>query len=279
MIDVRHFLQLGHTELEAYVSDVEDFISRLGRPGELEKSSLRSQPVGAYIRNMLAVGVLNRLMRASFLETERKVIVLPDCLKNYGDWTCCKENDGKVSTCIQCTPQCIVYETTERFADSRTTVVLEPEDMSRYFAELRDGFGAVGVVGVACALTMLSGFDRTLRHRLPTQGVFLNYSSCQHHWANPAYNTCYSLRRMAWVLYDREMPIPEESFGRGETYSLEKPPLGPDEFYRRLENLADIFEDEYLPALKENYPDADVFEICRIVQKSLVPDLITRESA
>jgi len=279
MIDVGPFIQLGNTELDSYLSGIPGFLASLDTPGGLESTPLRAKPIDQYLRNILAVGVLNRIMRTAFLQTERKIIVLPDCLKNYGDWDCCKADNGNESVCTQCTPECLVYETIERFANSHTAIVLEPEDMDAFFAGAVKDNGSVGVVGMACALTMLSGFSKTIKHRMPTQGVFLNYSSCAHHWAHPAYNTCYSLRRMAWVISNRESSTPDETSGRGETYSLEKPPLSPDDFYRRLDKLANIFDRDYLDRFQADHIHGDLFDLCRQVQNSIVPDLITRDSA
>lgn len=279
MIDVKPFIQLGHSELGPYVTGVEGFLGRLGTPEGLEINSLRSKPLDSYIRNMLAVAVLGHIMRNAFLQTERKIIVLPDCLKNYGDWECCKEDNGNESTCTQCTPECIVYETVERFGNSHTAVVLEPEDMDVYFAEARKQYGTVGIVGVACALTMLSGFEKTIKYKHPTQGVFLNYSSCAHHWADPAYNTNFSLRRMAWVLSNNGVSNSDEINGRGETYSLEKGALSPDNFYGRLDSLADVFERNYLRQFRAACPESDLYTLCDKIQAAIVPDLITRDSA
>jgi hypothetical protein len=279
MIDVAPFVQLGKDRLAPYVSGVEAFVEKLGTKDGLEKTSLRAKPAETYIRNMLAVGVLSRIMRAAFLETERRVIVLPECLKKYGEETCCKADlgDGS-STCTQCNSDCIVFESVERFVNGNTTLVLEPDDMDVYFGDLRQSYGAVGIVGVACALTMLSGFQRTLKHKHPTQGVFLSYASCGHHWADPGYNTSYSLKRMAWVLNGNGSDIKDDIRGRGQTYSMEKADLSPDDFYRRLDALTELFVDDYYPQFRKAHPDLDVYAICEKIRDVLVPDLITRDS-
>jgi len=279
MIDVAPFLQQGYKELGPYLSGVPRFLACLDTPEGLSSTSLRSKSVDQYLRNILAVGILSRLMRGAFLESEHRIIVLPDCLKNYGDWECCKADLGNEAICTQCTPECLVYETMERFADSHTEVVLEPDDMDAFFADAVKEKSNVGVVGVACALTMLSGFVKTIKHRIPTQGVFLNYSSCAHHWADPAYNTSYSLNRMTWVMTGNRPSQPDETYGRGETYSLEKQPLTPDDFYFRLDRLVDLFEKDYLPLLAGDDFRGDLFDLCRQVQGFMVPDLITRDSA
>ncbi len=279
MIDVAPFVQLGKDRLAPYVSGVEAFIEKLGAKDGLEKTSLRAKPAETYIRNMLAVGVLSRIMRPAFLETDRRVIVLPECLKKYGEETCCKADLGDGSyTCTQCNSDCIVFESVERFVNARTTLVLEPDDMDVYFADLRKSYGAVGIVGIACALTMLSGFQRTLKHKHPTQGVFLSYASCGHHWADPAYNTSYSLKRMAWVLNGNGSDIQDEIRGRGQTYSMEKPDLSPNDFYRRLDGMSELFMDDYHPRFRTAFPDLDTYALCEKIRDTLVPDLITRDS-
>jgi hypothetical protein len=133
---------------------------------------------------------------------------------------------------------------------------------------------------VACVLTLLSGFEKTFKHHLPTQGVFLNYSSCNHHWANPAYNTSFSFRRMASLLNGNgQSREPYELQGRGETYSFERSPFSPDGFYHKLDSLSEIFTMNYLPLFNGEYPNADIFELSNEIRQLLVPDLITRDSA
>ncbi len=279
MIDVTPFIQLGNNRLAPYVSGVADFVDRLDTDNGLEKTGLRSRPAETYIRNMLAVGVLSRIMRAAFLDADRRVIVLPECLKKYGEETCCKADLGDGSyTCTQCNSDCIVFESVERFVNDRTMLVLEPDDMNAYFADLRKSHGTVGVVGVACALTMLSGFERTLKHKHPTQGVFLNYASCGHHWAAPGYNTSYSLKRMTWVLNGSGGDVRDDIRARGETYSMEKADLSPDDFYRRLDGLSELFMDDYHPQFRKAFPDLDIYAVCEKIRDALVPDLITRDS-
>ena len=116
--------------------------------------------------------------------------------------------------------------------------------------------GAFGVVGVACVLTLLSGFEKTLPLKLPTQGVFLSYSSCGHHWADPGYNTSFSLKRLGMILGKEIDSDPEPPSNRGETYSFEKRLMTPDMSYRTLDNLIAMFETLYLPAFRAANPTA-----------------------
>ncbi len=281
MINVKPFIELGQQKLAPYLSGISQFVEHPEKHPKYGSPALRRKPPEIYLRNMLAVGVLSKLNRRAFLETKSCIIVLPDCLKNYGGWTCSKDDPGNAPECMQCNPDCLVFKSMERFADNRTGIFLEPENLKKFFEDIIRQNGTVGVVGVACMLTLLSGFKTTLSLKLPTQGVFLNYASCGHHWADPPYNTSYSFRRMARILdkNNNRSCQPDRFSGRGETYSLERSPNSPDDFYRRLDELATVFEKDYLPCFYNNQPDADLYAISLKVLNAIVPDLITRDSA
>ncbi len=279
MISVDSFIDAGRRDLAVYIEGVSDFVDSLDGEGKLERNALRSKGPDEYIRNMLAVGVLSHIHRQEFLEADTRIIVLPDCLKNYGEEACCKADLGNATMCTQCNSNCLIFEAMERFADDRTTLVLEPEDMDAHFKEARQESGSVGIVGVACALTMLSGFHYTLKYNMPTQGVFLNYAGCSHHWSQPGINTNFSFRRMAWVLGKSSAGEPDEIRKPGATYSLDIGKITPTEFYKSLDGLCEEFEIKYLPLFRQANPSADPYELSMIISQAIVPDLITRDSA
>lgn len=278
MKNIETFIELANYELAEFVSGVDEFIASLGQPGKFESSSLRSNPPEEYIRNILAVTILTHLNRANFLKTEKRIIVLPDCAKNYSDWDCAKETDGNISWCTQCHPECVIYEIEEWLADKNTTIHLEPEELDKYFAGLKND-NNTGVVGIACPLTLLSGFHSTLKYKFPTQGVFLNYSSCAHHWVKGGINTAFSIKRLAYVL-NKDMPnIPEINSIDGPTYSLVKGSLSPDDFYGRVDKLCNEFISTYFSQFKVEHPDLDIFDLSIEISRAIVSNLITRDES
>jgi hypothetical protein len=279
MIDLGPFLKIAASQLTPFLAGVDDFARRRADDEWAKRDELRRKAAEAYLRNLLTVGVLNRLNRSAFGAATRRIIVLPECLKDFGDHPCAKIEQRNASTCDECTPDCIVCRTVASFADSSTSVVLEPEDLTAFLADAKEKSGTLGVVGVACILTLLSGFQTTMTLKLPTQGIFLNYSSCGHHWAEPPYNTNYSLYRMAQILGKEVPELAEGSSSRGETYSLERPPASPQRFYQALDSLASRFEQEWLPLFEADIPGADIYDLSRAVLRLIVPDLITWQSA
>ncbi len=279
MIELNNFIHNGTKAIRPYIAGVPGFIEQLDQPGQLETTSLRSKSPEQYIRNMLAVAVLNRINRQSFLQTERKIIVLPDCLKNYGTHDCCKADNGNDYACTQCHADCIVFEAVERFGNSHTSIILEPEDMDSYFKQVRRDHGTVGVIGIACALTLLSGFAKTLRYGHPTQGLFLNYSSCAHHWSNPGQNSSFSFHRLGQIVENRQTTEFDSAPTTAPTYSLSGKNGSSNEFYNILDRLAVEFETDILPYYIEMNPLADIFELSQEIIEDLVPDPIAREES
>jgi len=278
MVDINGFLQLSKAQLGDYLEGIAEFVGNRACNHEGRPDSLTSQPPDSYLRNMLAVGIISHLHRSEFLAAKQRIIVLPDCLKNYGEEVCCKADLGNATACTQCNANCLVFEAVERFVNGNTVIVLEPENLKEFLQEARREHDTVGIVGVACALTLLSGYVHTLELKLPTQGVLLNYSSCAHHWADPGYNTNFSFKRLAWVLGRDEKPEPRPTHRTGETYSLERIPHTPPDYYATIDTLARRFERDYFPQFKAAMPGADLFELSQAVMKALVPDVITRDS-
>jgi len=279
MLKLTPYLRIGGNLLAPYLDGVDNFVACQTDESWKEQDPLRRKPSETYLRNALAVGILNLLHREAFQAAAKRVIVLPACLKDYGDWDCVAAGGKNPSECARCHSGCPVHDTLERFADDHTAVLIEPEDLTAALSKIKAEAGTIGVVGVACVLTLLSGFDRTLKLQLPTQGIFLNYSSCAHHWAAPPFNTEYSLRQLARVLGKESPDIDPPGDGRGVTYSLVRPHFSPDDFYQRLDYLAAVFAADYLPFYRQAKPDADLYTLSRDVLGALVPDLITRENA
>ena len=260
-MDLDNFIDLGRSHLTPYLGRLDEYLTQLPESGSSDRDDIDflSTPPEKYIRNLLCVSVLNRIYRDEFLKTDRKMIVLPECLKDYGPDTCCRIKRKNFAECTQCLPDCHVNIVDESFVNRKTEMILEPDDTDLMAADLRQKHGTVGIVGVACVLTLAPGFKDTLKYKHPTQGVFLNYSSCKYHWAPKSpYNTRFSLARLAHVL-DR-IP-PEQKFDPpldGETYSLENQPGSTERLYEILDELAEQFYQKLLPTYQNI--ENDIYE-------------------
>ncbi len=258
-MELSDFIRNGTLQLAPYVTGVDLFLSNLTDESDRDADDLelRASKPGQYIRNMLTLAVLNRLYRPEFLKAKHRLVVLPECTKNYSPDMCCKLERKNHSECTQCQPDCLVCKVEEMVYGNRIDLILEPDDIEKTAATYRKKKGTVGIVGVACVLTLISGFKATLKEKHPTQGLFLDYSSCQKHWSEIPYNTRFSLKQLGTIL---QIDAPEQTLEpsiSGVTYTLETGPGSVSQMYDILDDLAILFEhnlaDRYIAASTDIY--------------------------
>lgn len=137
-----------------------------------------------YHLNMLGSELLNRSLREGFLETRKRVVILPPCMKARPEEECLAQATPFGEHCAYCTPGCHVNQVT-RLGEKQGFEVLVMPDELKTFAGSDNGGGAgagLGVVGVSCALTNAPGGWEMMRLNAPAQGLLLDYCGCIWHW-------------------------------------------------------------------------------------------------
>lgn len=171
--------------LGAYTPNVERFRSETlpGYRGRADALFCGRQRV-EYHLNMVGTEVLNRTFRAEFLATERKVVILPPCMRARPEDECQAKETAFGSRCGACTPTCRVHQTTQLGKKHGFEVLILPDDLS-VFAGSSHKAGKIelpGVVGVSCVLTNTPGGWDLRERGVPAQGLFLDYCGCSYHW-------------------------------------------------------------------------------------------------
>jgi len=137
-----------------------------------------------YHLNMVGTELLNRTFRTSFLSTERKIVIVPPCMRLQPEQKCKAKETSFGALCASCTPACRVNQLTKLGQKHGFQVLIMPDELS-VFSVGSDQAGrgdGIGVVGVACALTNAPGGWKTERLGVPAQGVLLDYCGCSYHW-------------------------------------------------------------------------------------------------
>jgi hypothetical protein len=137
-----------------------------------------------YHMNMVGTEVLNRAFAESFRKTERKVMLLPPCMRAKPDGECKAQMTPYGERCAACTPSCRVHQATKLGEKHGFAVFILPHELSVFSGgkvkPANDG--QVGVVGVSCPLTNVTGGWETRDLGVPAQGVLLDYCGCSWHW-------------------------------------------------------------------------------------------------
>lgn len=155
-----------------------------------------------YHLNMVGTEILNRAFRDSFLQTERKVLFVPPCMKAKTNSDCQASPTPVGERCAGCTPGCRVNQLTKLGEKHGFQVFMLPDDLGT----LSTGSGRavtgaqVGVVGVSCVLTNTSGGWETRQQGIPAQGVPLDYCGCSYHWHKSGIPTDINLSRLLQVM-------------------------------------------------------------------------------
>lgn len=173
------------TRLGRYTPEVERFLSeKLGPYRWREDGIFCSRQRVEYHMNMVGTAVMNQAFRHGFLETRQKVVLLPPCMKAKADGGCEATMTPYGERCAACTPGCRVHQVTKLGEKHGFEVFTLPHELSVFSGgqvKPKDG-GHVGIVGVSCPLTNVTGGWETRALGVPAQGVLLDYCGCSWHW-------------------------------------------------------------------------------------------------
>jgi hypothetical protein len=138
-----------------------------------------------YHLTMVGAEIMNHNTRQQFLNAEKKLVIVPPCM--VYDLDGCKAIPTPWGEkCQACTPGCRVNQVTKLGEKYGFDVRIIPDDLAVY-ANGRKGesreIDRVGVIGVCCPLTVVSGHWQTRDLGVPAQGVLLDFCGCPWHWA------------------------------------------------------------------------------------------------
>jgi hypothetical protein len=155
-----------------------------------------------YHLNMIGTEIMNRAFREAFLDTERKAVLVPPCMKGQADDKCQARSTPFGARCAGCTPGCRVHQLTKLGEKHGFEVLLMPDELSIFSTgavkPVEDD--AVGIVGISCVLTNASGGWETKDLGIPTQGVLLDYCGCRYHWHKEGIPTDINVGQLLRVL-------------------------------------------------------------------------------
>ena len=150
-----------------------------------------------YHLNMVGAELMNQGFRERFLDTDRKVILLPICMREKKEECRATETkDGII--CMNCSSTCRVCQLSRLGKKYNFAVYIIPHESSdfprsRYKNDL-------GIIGVACVPNLLSGGWKATSLGMEAQCVVLNYCGCKKHWHDSGIVTEIDMARLKQLL-------------------------------------------------------------------------------
>jgi hypothetical protein len=197
------FTTESEKQLGKYTPNVESFLKETHPTYHWREDRFfcgRKRP--EYHLNMLGTEILNRAFRETFLAAETKVVLLPPCMKAKQDDTCEAVESPFGDRCAHCTPTCRIHQITQLGEKHGFTVAIIPHELSVFSSgEIKTPSDRkVGIVGVSCPVTNVTGGWETKKLGVPAQGVLLDYCGCYWHWHDEGIPTDINLKQLLQVI-------------------------------------------------------------------------------
>ncbi len=137
-----------------------------------------------YHLNMVGAEIMNRVYREDFLKKKQKILLLPTCMRRPAGDKCHAVLRGKGFNCTGCSPDCPVRNITEFGKNNGLQVRMVPHESSIASTQTDESLfnEESGVIGVSCALNLISGGWMLKEKGVPAQCVLLDYCGCKKHW-------------------------------------------------------------------------------------------------
>ena len=196
-----HFFEESQDALGKYTEGVESFLAQVAPKyrWRYDHAFVSRLPIEYYL-GMLATETLNRAYRQRFLASERKIVIVPPCMREQPDLDCKAIDTPLGARCQACKPTCRVHHVTKMGEKFGFEVFIIPDELRGFGIEAKRGTECVGLVGVACALTNWSGGWDADEMGIPAQGLLLDYVGCRYHWDKKGISTDTNLTKLLEII-------------------------------------------------------------------------------
>jgi hypothetical protein len=196
------FLELGLEELGAAFTRVPEFAARAALEAGRDEEFYRRTTRERYLAEIAAVVIMGRQHWPRFAARRDAVVILPDCLRIDAD-RCRREADGACGTrCADCDPDCRAGRISAVAAAHGVPAYFAERERAAQFGALRRAHPDLALLGVACIWMLAKGMRDAEEAGIPSQGVLLSYSACEH-WSDAPATTDAVVERVAELLRAR----------------------------------------------------------------------------
>lgn len=152
-----------------------------------------------YHLNMIGAEILNRAFQDDFINAEKKMVLLPACMRFYLNKNCKAINTTNGYMCRHCTKQCNVNIINQLGEKNNFETYIIPHE-SDIFSSGKSSQQTTGVVGIACVLNLLEGGWKAKELNFIPQCVILDYCGCQNHWSKSGFSTSINLSELKKII-------------------------------------------------------------------------------
>ena len=155
-----------------------------------------------YLIEALYYQVFDNVNRDAFNKAQKTVIILPDCLSYMGEK--CKRKRTKLGKiCTRCVPKCQINQIMEIADNYNVKGYFSKRALVEQLTKIKEAEkSTLAVIGISCLLTLASGMRQAKEAGLPSRGVFLNFTGCEH-WSDKPFTTETAVDRIKSILEEK----------------------------------------------------------------------------
>lgn len=163
--------------------------------------TFRRAPKHLYLIEALYYQVFENINREAFNKTEETVIILPACLALMQDK--CKRKRRKYGKiCKRCVPNCQIHRIMQIADKYSVEGYFSKRTLTRQIEKMKKDKPSFALIGISCILTLASGMRTAREVDVPSRGVFLNFTGCEH-WADRPFPTETTIERVQAILEEK----------------------------------------------------------------------------
>ena len=192
-------LNLIDPHLKQYTENTSEHLRSLplSRMWDRRLATTREQ----YHLYMLEIELTNRLFRNDFLKADKKIALMPYCLKDFSV-ECKSANTGFDYQCKHCSAKCFQNFGSKMLSNHNVEPYIWMEgDMKQLAKFTLKGNKTFGVLGIACIPELVSGMRNCRKNRIPVTGIPLNANRCVR-WFGEFYPNSIDLTELERLLID-----------------------------------------------------------------------------
>jgi uncharacterized protein len=179
--------------LGVYIKDLENHLSNLSIRKKFDKTLSTSE--FQYYLYMIELELVNRIFKEDFINSERKIALLPHCLRDLSH-KCMSEHAGKDYVCKSCSKNCYINFTSKTLKEFKVEpYIWMTASQRKLFKGETGGKKRLGVLGIACIPELIRGMRMCLKKNIPVVGIPLDANRCAR-WMGEFHSNTINLEKL-----------------------------------------------------------------------------------
>lgn len=173
---VSYLLYTINSSLGIYTEKVEPHLKDLPfhKIWDRRLSTSREQ----YHLYMLEIEVANRMNIARFKKSDKKIALLPYCLRDFETECKAKPNEFDYQ-CLHCSKNCYQNFASHILKENQVDAYIWMEaDIKKHAKELVKKGQSIGILGIACIPELVFGMRKCQKYNIPAVGIPLDANRC-----------------------------------------------------------------------------------------------------